>query len=397
MKSMRELDVQGKIVVVRCDFDVPLLPDGTIDDDYRIEQALPTILGLQEQGASHLYLIAHLGQPVSRPRETVANVASGNPRLTLAPVAVRLRELLGEHIDELETIQIQGTELPAFPITPTITLLENLRFDWREAKNDPSFAEELAALGDCYIYDAFAVAHRDHASTVGALAKTAEVGAGIHLMKEVIHLSKLNDAIQHPYCVILGGAKIETKLPVIERLIDKVDQFLLGGVMANTFAKSQGYDIKRSTVELEQLGLAVELYKQYPEKFILPTDYVWQNEKIMDIGTETRERFKQVIAGAKTVFWNGTVGVTSLTAQEFSFGTNDIAQAIADNKEALTIVSGGDTVAQVSEAGIPLDHYSFVSTGGGATMEFLAGNELPALKALGYQTQRSTPPPTQLP
>lgn len=387
---MRELDVQGKTVVVRCDFDVPMEQDGTISDDYRIEQALPTILGLQEQGAAHLYLIAHLSQPVSRPRETVANVATGNPRLTLAPVAVLLRELLGEHIDELETIQIQGTQLPAFPITPTITLLENLRFDWREAKNDPSFAEELAALGDSYVYDAFAVAHRDHASTVGALHHTAEAAAGIHLLKEVGQLSKLDEAIQHPYCVILGGAKIETKLPVIERLIDRVDTFLLGGVMANTFAKGQGFDIKRSTVELEQVGLAIELYKQYPEKFVLPTDYVWQNDKIMDIGTETRERFKQVIAGAKTIFWNGTVGVTSLTAQEFTFGTNDIAQAIADNKEALTIVSGGDTVGQINEIGIPLDHYSFVSTGGGATMEFLAGKELPALKALGYKFQEAS-------
>ena len=385
---MRELDVSGKTVVVRADFDVPFNPDGTIADDYRIEQALPTILGLQEQGAAHLYLIAHLGQPVNRPKELVEHVATGNARLTMKPVAVRLRELLGEHIDELETIRIAGIDLPAYPITPTITLLENLRFDWRESKNDPTFAEELAALGDCYVYDAFAVAHREHASTVGAIAQSAESAAGIHLMKEVVEISKLKASIQHPYVVILGGAKIESKLPVIEQLIENVDTFLLGGVMANTFAKSQGYDIKRSTVEPEQIGLAVELYKEHPEKFILPEDYVWQNEKIMDVGLKTREIFKAKIAEAKTVFWNGTLGVTSLTAQEFTFGTNDIAQAIADNKDALTIVSGGDTVGQVNEAKISLDNYSFVSTGGGATMEFLAGKELPALKALGYEPRQ---------
>lgn len=371
-------------MVVRADFDVPFTPDGAIADDYRIQKALPTILGLQEQGAKHIYLIAHLGQPVGRPRELVATVTLGNPRLTMEPIAQRLREILGEHVDELGTIRLQGIDLPAYPISPTITLLENLRFDWREAKNDPEFAEELASLGDYYVYDAFAVAHRDHASTVGAIGQSAMSVAGIHLFEEVTSLSKLNNSIQHPYCVILGGAKIESKLPVIEQLIEQVDTFLLGGVMANTFAKGQGYDIKRSTVELEQVGLAIDLYKQYPEKFLLPEDYVWQNEKIMDVGLQTREKFKQAIANAKTIFWNGTLGVTSLTAQEFTFGTNDIAQAIADNKDALTIVSGGDTVGQVNEANISLDNYSFVSTGGGATMEFLAGKELPALKALGY-------------
>lgn len=385
MKSVRDLTIQGRTIVVRTDFDVPLTPDGRIDDDYRIQKALPTILSLQEQGAKHIFLLAHLGQPVGRPRELVEHVRAGNPRLTMEPVALRLREILGEPHDELETTRIEGLDLPGYRITPMITLIENLRFDWRETKNDPAFAAELAALGDCYVYDAFAVSHREHASTVGAIAQSPDNAAGFHLFEEVIALSKLHDNIQHPYVIILGGAKIETKLPVIERLIDQADTFLLGGVMANTFAKSQGFDTKRSTVETEQIGLAVELYKQYPTKFVLPEDYVWQNDKIMDIGTATRDRFKQVIAGAKTVFWNGTMGVTSLTAQEYSFGTNDIAAAIATNRKALTIVSGGDTVAQVNEAGVDLDRYTFVSTGGGATMEFLAGNELPALKALGYK------------
>ncbi len=387
MNSVRDLAIQGKTVVVRADFDVPLTPDGAIDDGYRIEKALPTILSLQEQGAAHIYLLAHLGQPVGRPRELVEHVRAGNPRLSLAPVAERLRELLGEPADTVEPVPIEGLDLPGFPVTPTITLVENLRFDWRETKNDPGFAADLAALGDCYVYDAFAVAHREHASTVGAIAAAASHAAGFHLFEEVIALSKLHEHIEHPYVAILGGAKIETKLPVIERLLEQVDTFLLGGVMANTFAKSQGVDIKRSSVEPEQIALAVELFKQYPAKFVLPTDYVWQNDKIMDIGTDTRERFKQVIGGAKTVFWNGTVGVTSLTAQEFSFGTNDIAAAIAANRDALTVVSGGDTVAQVNEAGVDLARYTFVSTGGGATMEFLAGKELPALKALGYKFQ----------
>lgn len=393
MKNIHALDVRDKTVVVRADFDVPFTPDGDIADDYRIQKALPTILGLQEQGAQHIYLIAHLGQPVGRPRELITAVQAGNPRLTMRPIAKRLKEILGEPADELETIRMTGMDLPAYPITPSITLLENLRFDWREIKNDPEFAEELANLGDCYVYDAFAVAHREHASTVGALKHAAEHAAGIHLIEEVESLSKLSDNIQHPYCVILGGAKIESKLPVIEQLIEHVDTFLLGGVMANTFAKGQGFDIKRSTVEPEQIELAIELYKQYPEKFILPEDYIWQNEKIMDVGLQTREKFKQTITNAKTIFWNGTLGVTSLTIQEYTFGTNDIAQAIADNKEALTIVSGGDTVGQVNAAKISLDQFSFVSTGGGATMEFLAKKTLPSLKALGYEPNH----PIQLP
>jgi phosphoglycerate kinase len=393
MKSIQDLNVKDKMVVVRADFDVPFTPDGAIADDYRIQKALPTILGLQELGAKHIYLLAHIGQPVGRPREQIVHVQAGNPRLTMLPIAQRLREILGEPIDDLETIRIKGMDLPAYPITTGITLFENLRFDWRETKNNSEFAEELAALGDCYVYDAFAVAHREHASTVGAIKHSAEAAAGIHLLEEVSSLSKLSADIQHPYCVILGGAKIESKLPVIEQLIEHVDTFLLGGVMANTFAKSQGFDIKRSSFELEQVSLAIELYRQYPEKFILPEDYIWQNEKIMDIGLQTREKFKQTIAAAKTIFWNGTLGVTSLTIQEYTFGTNDIAQAIADNKDALTIVSGGDTVGQVNAAKIPLNEFSFVSTGGGATMEFLAGKTLPALKALGYEPNH----PIQLP
>ena len=384
MKSIRDINVQGKTVVVRADFDVPMAPDGTIVDDYRIQKALPTILGLQEQGAKHITIIAHLGQPVGRPRELVEHVESGNPRLSMKPIAHRLREILGEPTDDLEAIRLPGIDLPAYPITTTITLLENLRFDWRETKNDPVFAEELAALGDIYVYDAFAVAHRNHASTTTALVKTAELAAGIHLIEEVTSLSKLHANIQHPYCVVLGGAKIESKLPVIEQLLENVDNFLLAGVMSNTFAKGQGFDIKRSAVELDQVGLAIELYRQAPEKFVLPEDYVWQNDKIMDVGLRTREKFKQVIAEAKTIFWNGTLGVTSLSAQDFTFGTDDVANAIASNRDALSIVSGGDTVGQVNRAGINLDQFSFVSTGGGATLEFLAGKELPALKALGY-------------
>ncbi len=389
MRTVRELEPKGRVVVVRTDFDVPMSAEGTILDDYRIRAALPTITYLKDSGAKQIILISHLGRPVVRPREKFERIKAGNPRLSLEPVAWRLKELLGETSETLSTRQLGEFPLPAFIVTRGVYLVENIRFDWREAENDGVFGRSIAHLGDTFVYDAFAVAHRAHASTAGATKEAREPAAGLRLLQEVGSLAKLSIEINHPYVCVLGGSKVSTKLPVIDRLAPHVDTFLLGGVMANTFAKAQGMDTKRSTVELEQLNAAETLLRTHPSKFVLPEDYVWQNQKIMDIGPKTRERYIEILASAQMIFWNGTVGVTSLTAQDFKFGTQDIAKAIAANQQALTIVSGGDTVGTINEAEIDLAKYSFVSTGGGATLEFIAGLRLPALDALGYY--RTTP------
>ena len=391
MRTVRDLECKGKIVVVRSDFDVPMSSDGTIIDDFRIRAALPTIQFLKEAGARQIILVAHLGRPVVRPREKIERIRQGNPRLSLEPIAKRLKKLLGESTEKINTRKFGEFPLPAFIITRGIYLVENIWFDWRETENDGVFARSIAQLGDQFVYDAFAVSHRAQASTSSAAKEAREAVAGLRLLQEVGSLSKLSIETAHPYVMVLGGAKVSTKLPVIERLLNHVDHFLLGGVMANTFAKAQGMDVKRSTVELSEVNTAGSLLKAHPEKFTLPEDYVWQQQKIMDIGTKTREHYRHELESAQEIFWNGTVGVTSLTAQDFKFGTQDIAKAIAANRQALTIVSGGDTVGAIHEAKISLESYSFVSTGGGATIEFLAGLKLPALEALGYYRPESFP------
>lgn len=382
MHSLRETEVKGKSVVVRIDCDVPLNAQGAITDDFRLRAALPTLNYLTEQGAKQIILVGHLGRPVGRPKERIQHTIAGNPRLSMEPVALRLRELLSEVSESLNQRQLGNLELPAYILRRGLYLLENIRFDWRELANDAELGAELAGLGEVYVFDAFATAHRAQASTEAALRASQQAVAGLRFAEEVDTLHKFFAEMSAPFVAILGGAKTETKLPVIERLIDRADYILLGGVMANTFAKSQGQDLKRSTIDTEQIARAVELYKEAPSKFILPDDYVWQNDKIMDIGPKTRERFKELIGSAKTIFWNGTLGVTSLSAQEFRFGTDDVARAIANNRQALSVVSGGDTVGTLNEANIDLAQYSFVSTGGGATLEYLANKPLPSLLAL---------------
>ncbi|MBI2589942.1 phosphoglycerate kinase [Candidatus Berkelbacteria bacterium] len=381
MKQLSETDVQGKYVVARVDFDDPLTPTGQLASDVRMRACLPTIEYLRTHGAKRIILVSKLGRPVMRPKERVELIQAGNPRLSLKPVALHLKTLLGLQPEKLGETFIENFPLPAYIIDKGLHLFENIRFDWREGANDDLFAADLASLGDLYVFDAFAMAHRAEASTVG-VAKHIPIVAGFQLAKEIENLSKLNARIQHPFMLVLGGAKTETKLPLIERFFDRADLFLLGGVMANTFAKAQGINVKRSTVDDNQLEKANGFYKRDPSKFALPSDFVWQNEKTMDLGSKTRDMFKERLASAKTIFWNGTLGVTSLTAQEFKFASLDIARSIANNQSALTIVSGGDTIGFLDEQKVDFNQFTFVSTGGGATLEFLAGLKLPALEIL---------------
>lgn len=384
LTRLQDTDVNGKLVVVRADLNVPLSAKGEITSDFRIRAVLPTITYLKEHGAKQIAILSHLGRPVGLRRTRPAAIRTGNPGLSLAPVAIRLRELLGTATETLTERQLEDFSLPAFVIAPGIYLVENLRFDWREEENEPGFATDIASLGDLFVFDAFSVAHREHASTVGAMAHTTTV-AGLRIQEELDTLTKLQSHIKHPFVAVLGGAKLKTKLPVLEALIEQVDTILLGGVMANTFAKALGVDVKQSVVEPDEVARASLLAKEYPTKFVLPSDYTWSGEKIVDIGQTTRLAFANTIAKAKTVFWNGTLGLTSTPIQEFKYGTLDVARAMMDNREALTIVSGGDTVGLLEEEGLDLDRLSFASTGGGATLKFLAGESLPALETLGYK------------
>lgn len=382
MKRLQNIDVKGKHVVVRVDFDDPIRPNGTLESDFRIRASLPTIEYLQSHGAKQIVLVSKLGRPVVRPREQIETIIAGNPRLSIKPVALYLRELMGKASERLTLRHMEDFPLPAYVIDRGLYLLENIRFDWRESANNPDFAKQLAGLGDLYVYEAFAMSGSPpEASTVGVIPFT-EFVAGLQVQREIESLDKLQTELTSPFVMILGGAKTETKLPVIEHLLDKVDSILLGGVMANTFAKSQGIDIKRSVVDDKLLSIANQLYKRDPNKFVLPSDYIWQHDKIMDIGEQARVEFALKIQSAKTIFWNGTLGVTSMSARDFAYGSLEIAKAIAANRSATSIICGGDTVGLLQAQSIELGQYTFISTGGGATLKFLAGEQLPVLQAL---------------
>lgn len=385
MQTLEQTDVAGKNILVRVDFDILFDQQGNIVSDFRIKAALPTIKYLKKNGAARIVLIAHLGRPVTRPGAKIEELRRGNPLLTMQPIARHLKELLKTNTSVISEKNLGDSPLPAYIIGRDLYLLENIRFDWREERDDPALATALAQLGEIFVYDAFAVAHRRHTSTHKVMELLPAV-AGLHLIKELNALAKLSNDILHPYIMVLGGAKVSDKLPIIKRFADSVDQFLIGGAMANTFLTAQGTDVKNSLIEKELIGEAKELLERFPNKFVLPTDHIWQQQKILDIGPQTRQRFAQIIASAKTAFWNGTLGLTSATAQEFKAGSLEIAQSLGKS-QAYTIVAGGDTVGFLEEQNISFNDYDFVSTGGGAALEFLAEKRLPALEALGYYNE----------
>ena len=384
-KTIADVSWSGKRALVRCDFNVPLDANLHITDDTRIRAAIPTIKYLMEHGAT-VVLCSHLGRP--------KGVTEG---LRLNPVAKRLGELLGKPVKKLDDCIGPAVEAAVAASKPgDVLLLENLRFYAEEEKNNPEFAQKLAKLANVYANDAFGTAHRAHASTAGVAAYLPAV-AGFLLEKEIKFLGEAVQSPKRPFVAILGGAKISDKIPVIENLLSKADTLLIGGGMANTFLKAKGYQMGDSLVEEGSVQLAGELIKKGGSKLVLPVDVVIADAfaaeakskvvsadgvqagwRVLDIGPKTAELFAKKIASAKTVVWNGPMGVFEFPP--FAKGTFAVANALADSK-AMTIIGGGDSVAAVEQSGLA-ERITHISTGGGASLEFLEGKELPGIAAL---------------
>jgi phosphoglycerate kinase len=384
-KTIRDVQVEGKRVLVRVDFNVPLA-DGQVTDDTRIRAALPTIHYLLEHGAK-VILMSHLGRPKGK---VVDN-------LRLNPVAERLAELLGRPVGKLDDCVGPEVEAAIAAMQPgDVILLENTRFHPEETSNDPDFAKRLASLADIFVNDAFGAAHRAHASTVGVAEYLPSV-AGFLMEKELTFLGQALTAPEHPFVAILGGAKISDKIGVIDNLLTKVDGLLIGGGMANTFLKAQGYEVGQSLVEDDSLDVAREMLEKAGDRLALPVDVVIADRfdaeadskrisvdqvpedwRILDIGPETVDRFERKLAGARTVVWNGPMGVFEFP--RFAEGTFAIARFLASLK-ATTIIGGGDSAAAVEQAGLA-DKMTHISTGGGASLEFLEGKSLPGVAVL---------------
>jgi phosphoglycerate kinase len=386
MRTLDGVDVSGKRVIVRVDFNVPI-DDGTIQDDTRIRAALPTIQRLLDGGAA-LVLISHLGRPKGKV----------DPVFSLRPVATRLSELLGRPVTLADDVIGEDAVAKIATLSPgDVLLLENVRFEPGEEKNDDALARSLAAFGDLFVNDAFGAAHRAHASTEG-IAAYLPAYAGNLMVAEVDALGALTDDPQRPFVAILGGAKVSDKIGVIENLISVVDAVLLGGGMANTFLVAEGKAVGDSLVEADFVDTASDVIATARERsvaLLLPVDVVAAEDidaqaatvdadgisdgwAAFDIGPRTIEQYNSVIAGAKTIFWNGPMGVFEKPA--FANGTLAIAKAVADSG-AFTVIGGGDSVSAIEQSGLA-DKISHISTGGGASLEFIEGRELPGIAAL---------------
>jgi phosphoglycerate kinase len=394
--SIRDLSLNNHRVLMRVDFNVPL-EDGRVVDDTRIRETLPTIEYALRHGA-RLVLVSHLGRPKGKP----------NPAMSLKPAAERLRMLLDKELARGENVGFcpecigpEAEEMAGRLEQGQTLLLENLRFHPEEEANDPKFAKQLAGLADYYVNDAFGTAHRAHASTVGVTRFVQKSAAGLLMEKELQYLGKVLRHPERPFIAILGGAKVSDKIGVIRNLLDKVDVLIIGGGMAYTFLKAQGEPVGKSLVEEDKVELARQLLKEaksHKLKFLLPTDHV-VSEKIdanaivqtvstghipanmmaLDIGPKTIEAFTEEIARALTIVWNGPMGVFEVSP--FAKGTFKVAHAIAENVGATSIVGGGDSVSAVNAAGVA-DKITHISTGGGASLEFLEGKKLPGVEAL---------------
>lgn len=389
-KTVRDLDVAGKKVLVRVDFNVPLNDKGEITDDTRITASLPTIQYLLEQKAA-VILMAHLGRPKGQVK----------PELSLAPVAKHLGKLLGKKILFAPDCVGEAAQAAASKLKPGhILLLENLRFHKEEEKNDMEFAEKLASLADLYVNDGFGVSHRAHASVEG-VTHFLPAAAGFLLEKEIQYVGQAVTNPLHPFVAIIGGAKVSDKIGVISNLLDKVDTLLIGGGMANTFLAAQGYKMGKSLVEEDKLDLAKELLakaKKNKVNMLLPTDLVMAaafapdaehvTEKVknlnqaymaLDIGAETSKAYAEALADAKMIVWNGPMGVFEMDA--FCKGTEAVAKAVAKSRATTSIVGGGDSVAAIEKLGLA-KRITHISTGGGASLEYLEGKVLPGVAAL---------------
>ncbi|GAA5512170.1 phosphoglycerate kinase [Deinococcus carri] len=388
MQTLDQLNVGGQRVLVRVDYNLPI-KDGAVQDETRVTASVPTLQKLLAQGAS-LVLMSHLGRPKNGPEE----------KYSLRPVAAVLEKALGRPVRFIGSLPSSEETLRAVEsLKPgEVALLENVRFEPGEEKNDPELSRQLARLGDAFVLDAFGSAHRAHASVSG-VAGLLPHAAGTLLQTEVDALSRLLENPARPYVVIIGGAKVSDKIKVIENLLPGVDRMLIGGGMMFTFIKAKGGQIGGSLVEEDQVAYAGQLLAQYGDKLMLPTDAVaadkfaadartqvvpadqipdgWMG---LDIGPDTQRAYADALKGAKTVFWNGPMGVFEFPA--FAAGTNAVAQAVADlGQDAYTVVGGGDSVSAINKSG-QADRVSHISTGGGASLELLEGQRLPGVEAM---------------
>ena len=392
MKTLQDLDLSGKRVLVRVDFNVPLdksTTPPTITDDTRIRAALPTIEAITRAGGKAI-LMSHLGRPKG----------GADPQFSLEPIARHLATLVDAPVEFVpattgDEVAEQIADMPG----GSILVLENTRFLAGETKNDEAISKGLAALADVYVNDAFGSAHRAHASTEGLTHFVGEKAVGLLMQKEVDYLGRLLENPERPFVAILGGAKVSDKIGVIEALLGRVDTLLIGGAMSYTFIKALGGSVGASKFEEDKLDVARDLYRRAEGRILLPTDHVvadaFSNDAArrtvegaipdglmaLDIGPETLARYRDVIGGARTVVWNGPMGVFEMS--NFAEGTFGVARALADatDKGALTVVGGGDSVAAITESGFE-SRISHVSTGGGAMLEFLEGQTLPGVAAL---------------
>ena len=388
IKSIADLPIEGKRVFIRVDFNVPLTPARGVADDSRIRAALPTLTHAMKRGA-RVILASHLGRP-----------KGPTPQLSLEPVAARLAELLEREVFLTDEAVGDGARKVVADLRDgDVALLENLRFFPGEEANDDNFARQLAAYADVYINDAFGTAHRAHASTVGMIAHVAQKGAGLLMMKEIEFLGRLLGSVEKPYIAVIGGAKVSDKIGVLENLLGRVDAFLIGGAMANTFLKAKGASVGKSKIEEDKLANARAFLKKADDRgveVLLPVDVVAAASidassgqivradqvpaelMALDIGPESARGFADRVSRARTVFWNGPMGV--FEKKPFAQGTIAVAQAVAACR-GLTVVGGGDSVAAVNEAGVA-EKITHISTGGGASLEFIEGQTLPGIAAL---------------
>jgi phosphoglycerate kinase len=391
-KTVDDLQVKGKRVLVRCDFNVPLNEKCEITDENRINAALPTIKKLMADGGK-VILCSHLGKPKNGYEEA----------LSMAPVAKRLSEKLGVEVklaDDAEVVGENARKLVAEMKDGEVILLQNTRFRKEETKNLPEFSQDLASIADVFVNDAFGTAHRAHCSTVGVAELVKENAVGYLIQKELDFLGNAVENPARPFAAVIGGKKVSDKIDVIERLLDKVDILIIGGGMAYTFFKAQGLEIGTSLLEADKMDYALEMVKKAEAKgvkLLLPVDnlvtkdfgkdpghvvdhtQIPADEEGVDIGTETRKLFADTLKTCKTVLWNGPMGVFEVPA--YAEGTKAVAQALAEMPDATTIIGGGDSAAAVNQMGFG-DKMSHISTGGGASLEFLEGKKLPGVEAI---------------